>query len=167
MGHLALVACGAARVSIPGRSAAGRAVNAYAALSGADNAYGFFAPSVAADVRAVLVTTDRAGRARASVLGFSDSTEADFRLATAVGLFPRASAPLRRALAASWAGSLLGADPGSESVLVRVEYQDLPTMRDYRAGRRPSWVPLYEGTFRVTGRLVATPVRASGSSKHA
>lgn len=148
--HLALVAWHATGQPIPGRrSWPNRAVGVYAMLSGADNRYGFFAPSVSASVRAVIVAAADGERTKETELKFTDSVEANLRLGTEIDLFPRVDPSLRRLIAASWAASALGSDPTLPSVLVRVEYHDLPTMREYRAGRRPSWVRLYEGRFKL------------------
>ena len=124
--------------------AAGRVVRAYGDFSGANNSYGFFAPSVASEVRARFVLVDPRG------LRYGDSLKAgkpevDLRVHTLLNFFPVNEA--QDLFARSWAALMLGRHPGADTVVVLVDIYDLPTMRAWRDGARPSWSPFYRGTF--------------------
>src|SRR4051794_39472195 len=102
--HLALVSLGALQVRLPDGSLPGKAIARYAALSGADSTYGFFAPFVGTQLRMAFEVTDRAGRTAEESLQLGDNREIRLRIANAVALFWIEDEDLRRALAASLAG---------------------------------------------------------------
>jgi hypothetical protein len=54
---------------------------------------------------------------------------------------------LRDPFAASWAARVFGRHPQAEAVAVRVEEYMLPTLEEYRDGKRPHWQPIYDATF--------------------
>jgi hypothetical protein len=144
--HLILVMGGAANTSLPRWSGvAGRGIRWYAAVSGADSGYGFFAPGVASETRATFTLTDNAGRTWTEAFDAAGNQEVQLRLGSMVST--AASPSMRRKLAASWAGKFFAIHPEVQSVLVRVEYYDLPQMDEYRDGERPEWVTEYEVEF--------------------
>jgi hypothetical protein len=144
--HLVLVIGGAANISLPrGSGVAGRGIRWYTAVSGADSGYGFFAPGVASETRATFTLTDATGRTWTEAFDAGGNQEVQLRLGSMVST--AASPGVRRKLAASWAGKFFAIHPEVESVLVRVEYYDLPQMDEYRDGERPEWVTEYEVEF--------------------
>jgi hypothetical protein len=144
--HLILVMGGAANISLPRWSGvAGSGIRWYAALSGADSGYGFFAPGVASETRATFTLTDGAGRTWTEEFNANGNQEVQLRLGSMVST--AASPGIRRKLAASWAGKFFAIHPEVESVLVQVEYYDLPPMDEYQDGERPEWVTEYEVEF--------------------
>jgi hypothetical protein len=144
--HLMLVIGGAANISLPRwTGVAGRCIRWYGAVSGADSGYGFFAPGVASETRATITLTDGKGRTWTEAFEAGGNQEVQLRLGSMVST--AASPGVRRKLAASWAGKFFAIHPEVESVLVRVEYYDLPQMDEYRDGERPEWVTEYEVEF--------------------
>src|SRR5436309_1477604 len=86
--HLILVSLGALRV-IPFRASswAGTILGTYSAYSGADNAYGYFAPSVASEWRAVFDLYDRASNRWTTTKWESSNPEVKLLLSTINGHF--------------------------------------------------------------------------------
>jgi hypothetical protein len=119
----------------------------YAALSGTDSAYSFFAPSVGTHLRVMFELTDAEGKKSTDVLTTGASHEADLRIGDMVAIFWIVDRDLQRSLAGSWAGRILARHPGAERVVVHLDAYDLPTMAEYREGKRPDWSPYYEAEF--------------------
>jgi hypothetical protein len=145
-GHLALVVCGTADL-FPrfGRGPAGKSVRWYGAVSGADSGYGFFAPEVGSQARAVFTLRDETGRVWSDTLDAGENNEVQLRVSSMVSDAP--TGRQRRALAASWAGKLFARYPDAEEITVRIEFFDLPTMEEYRDGEEPEWLTDYDVTF--------------------
>ena len=146
-GHLILIACGAAQVPLGAVGGVpGQAAQTYGGLTGADAGYGFFAPSVSAQLRATFVLQDQKGRTWTDTLTSDDNREVQLRIGS---MLAHAAEPgrLQEAITVSWAAQLLGRHPTARAVLVRVEAYDLPTMAEYRAGKQPEWALMYEVTF--------------------
>src|SRR5262249_25658279 len=105
--HLTLVVCGAASLSPrPRAGLPGAPVRWSRAMSGADNNYGFFAPGVSSQFRAVFTLTGADGRTWKDTLERGANPEADARLGgTVAKMFSLGAAEespdLQRALAAS------------------------------------------------------------------
>ncbi len=129
----------------------------YAALSGTDSAYSFFAPSVGTQLRASFELTDAEGKTSTDVLTTGTSHEADLRIGDMVAIFSMVGQDLQRSLAGSWAGRVLARHPEAEHVVVRLDAYDLPTMAEYREGKRPEWSPYYEAEFVRRARQGADP----------
>jgi hypothetical protein len=151
--HLALVLAGAVSLT-PTRCAGplGRAVNWYSALSGADTGYGFFAPEVSPQFRAVFTLTDDAGHSWPDTLENSTRGEAHLRLRSvadklfSLGVVDQEPG-LARTVATSWAATLFARHPSARQVVVRVERYDIPSMVRFREGTQPRWQTVYEATF--------------------
>lgn len=119
----------------------------YGALSGTDSSYGFFAPSVGTQLRTTFVLTDAAGNTTTDVLTTGVSKEADLRIGDMVAIFWMDDQDLKRAMAGSWAGRMLARHAEAVRVAVHLDAYDLPTMAEYREGKRPEWGPYYEAVF--------------------
>ena len=149
LGYLALVSAGAWTSFL--YSLVGRPKTlVYAGMDfvGANNDFGFFAPAVSSQVQAQVTLRDAQGRA--TNYDFSaGNREIGFRLNSIVTLSMRRPV-LRDVCVRSWAAALLGNCPEARQVTVVARYYRVPTMRQYRAGQRPTWVPFYEGTFERT-----------------
>jgi len=134
--HLVLVSFGAAgKIPISEASALGRAIEAYRAYTGADNAYGFFAPGVASERQVVLHVY--LGDRWLSTSERFEGLEPRLRLSTVAGLF--ADSDLREPLAASWAARAFGSFPKARLVLVEIKVHIVPSMREFRGGSHPRW----------------------------
>ncbi|WP_437293168.1 hypothetical protein [Sorangium sp. So ce426] len=150
LGHLGLVILGALFVYPRGDGRLTRALSYYGAISGADLAYTFFAPNVDAAPWATFQIMYPGGASASDTLGPANGHEEEIRIRSVVSTFFRQPTS-RSALVASWADEMLSRHPGAESVVVRLEACALPSMREYRAGRRPRWNVRYEG------RITSTP----------
>ncbi|WP_433935238.1 hypothetical protein AB3662_11100 [Sorangium cellulosum] len=59
----------------------------------------------------------------------------------------------RRSLIASWVAKVFAKHPEAESVAVRLESYDLPSMAEYRAGKQPRWYVEYQAKFKMKAQL--------------
>ena len=117
----------------------------YKNLSGTFRDFTFFAPAVGSDFKAAFLLEDSDHRTR--VINFvTNNREADFRYRCLISSGMRNEAG-RDLFAQSWAALLLGSNPDAEKVTVAVKRFSLPTMADYRQGKRPQWQMIYVGEF--------------------
>ncbi|UQA58750.1 hypothetical protein [Polyangium aurulentum] len=145
--HLVGVSLGALEVRLPDVSPLERAFAQYAALTGADSSYSFFAPIVGTQLRMIFEVTDHAGRTIEEPFQLSDNREILLRISNVVALFWLEDDDLRRNLSASLAGKVLATHPEAKSAAVRLDVLQMPTMAAYREGNRPSWALHYRATF--------------------
>jgi hypothetical protein len=143
--HLALVVCGAAGIAMPRRFVAGRALATYGDYSGANNGYGFFAPSVAPEWRTTFAVCTNEKEC-IDVKPARPNAEAEALLTTIDALYTEPQ--VRDLLAASWAAIELGRFPDARAVIVRGSVFDVPSMAAYRTGRRAEWRTIYGYAFR-------------------
>ncbi|UQA55111.1 hypothetical protein [Polyangium aurulentum] len=153
--HLVCVSLSALGVRPPGGSLPGRAIAWYAALSGADSNYGYFAPFVGTQLRLTFEVTDRVGRMTEEPFRPGDNREVALRIANLVAMFWSQDDGFRRALSASLAGKVLATRPEAESVAVRLDVFEMPTMEAYRQGDRPWWALYYRARFVPRAKLGA------------
>ncbi|KYG10943.1 hypothetical protein BE21_01115 [Sorangium cellulosum] len=162
--HLGCVVLGALHVDPQRAGWLGGVIAYHGALSGADSGYNFFAPAVSALPWARFQVTDASGAAHAEVLESGANHEADLRVRSILSLFLQAQdEALRRSLVASWAGKMFARHPGAKSVVVRLEICDLPSMQEYREGRRPAWNLLYQAKLVQQSRGPAARPRSGGA----
>jgi hypothetical protein len=139
--HLALVVCGAAGwvfATNPNKDGPVRkTVRLYGALSGADNAYGYFAPGVGPQVRATFTLSDGSGRTWTDTLERGMSQEAVHRAGGSPAL--AAEPAYRDDLIRSWAGTMFGRHPDARRVVVRLQLFDPPSMAEHEQGVRARW----------------------------
>lgn len=149
VGHLSLVTMGALQIHPQGDGWLYRAIAYYSALSGAESAYAFFARSVTPLPRANFHVSDATGATTTDTLESGASRETEIRILNIITPFLRNEDPaIHRSIAASWAGKVLARHPGAQSIAVRLETYDLPSMREYREGKPPRWDLHYEAKFR-------------------
>jgi hypothetical protein len=148
--HLVLVACGAAHIRLfSPRTPVGHTVDAYAALSGADNTFGFFAPGVAPRFTVQFTLTDDAGRSWDEQAEQGVTREANLRFDSMASMFTFKG--LRGKVGASWAAALFGRYPHVRQVEILAEAEVMPTMEAYRDGLRPESETVYNATFTREG----------------
>lgn len=148
--HLALVALGAANVDLSKYGILGRAATYYGQISGSGDSYGFFAPGVWGQERALFDVVDQGGITRTIALETHASREADLRVGNVISQFQddvENPEDLQRAVAASLAAAVFGRYPEARKVTVRLEEYRAVSMRDYRQGIRARWEPLYNASF--------------------
>ncbi len=161
--HLGCIAIGAMHRSLNGSGYLGSAAAYYSALSGAYSGYGFFAPGVGAMPWATFEITDANGAVITDALESGANHEADLRIRNILPLFNSGDEALRRSLVASWAGKMFARHPSAESVAVRLEAYDLPSMQEFRDGKQPAWEPLYKAKFVTRSRHRAALQEKGGS----
>ncbi len=85
--------------------------------------------------------------------------EANLRIGNILGVLSRSvdDEPLRRAVAASWAGKVLARYPQATKIKVRMESLPIPPMEEYRAGVRGAWEPFYLAEFQRNKKARVSP----------
>jgi hypothetical protein len=157
--HLAVVICGAARFRFTDASSVGAVLGVYAAYSGANNSYGFFAPGVAAQWRAAFDFYDPLNDKWVTRTRAPPNLELAVLDSTINSLF--ANENVRETLAASLAGTALAETPGAAVVVVRAEAYVVPTMERYNHGARGEWRTLAAYAF-TTDEKVSVGIGAPG-----
>jgi hypothetical protein len=155
VGHLIAVATAAAHLSLDSSKPPGNLVRAYGDLTGAANNYGFFAPAVASQIRARFLIAPAEGPSSVDTLEVR-RPETDLRLNTMLSFFGVSEA--QDLLARSWAATMFGKHPEAVTVTVVADTFILPTMREYREGKRPQWVEFYRGVFARAARDRRPPI---------
>lgn len=147
--HLALVLAGAAHLTARVRGPIGSALRFYGELTGAGDSYGFFAPTVGAQLQARFTLFGPHGERTEETLETGKSREVGFRLGNLAGTVYIAAkrTDLRRAFLGALAASRFGAHPGASTVQVSIDEWVMPTMAEYRLGERPRWLSLHEAAF--------------------
>jgi hypothetical protein len=148
--HLAIVAASAAGARFP-RGPIGGVIAGYAAYSGAEAAYGFFVPSVDAEIRPCFEVHDNSGRVTTAPLETPRNVEADLRVGNLLSLFWTDDDVFRSALVGSWVAAMFERHPAAKQVVVAIDFLDLPSMRAFREGHRPTWVSLGRAAFSPDG----------------
>jgi hypothetical protein len=148
--HLSIVAASAAGVRFPERPL-GRAIAEYAAISGAEARYGFFVPSVDAELRTTFEILGPSGRETALGALPPVNDEVDLRVGNLRTLYWTEDEELGGALLDAWVASVLQRHPEAERVELRVDFLDLPSMRGYREGERPAWISLDTTSYGCDG----------------
>jgi hypothetical protein len=153
--HLALVGLGASYLGYSHFGKLAPALDYYGELSGAGFTYGFFAPGIYDQLRAIFEITDPAGRTRRVDLATGASHEADLRVGNIIDQFAEdadRSMEFQRSLSSSLAGTIFGRYADARQVKVILEEFHPVSMRDYRSGGRPHWAFLYSAKFEVSRR---------------
>ncbi|WP_437875807.1 hypothetical protein [Sorangium sp. So ce513] len=146
--HVVMVCLGALQVRVGDEGWARRALTYYGLLSGADSGYSFFAPGVGTTLSARFQVNGANGEIAADTLETGVSREADIRVKNIIGMFSLEEDPMvRRSLVASWAGKVLARHPDADSVVVRLDTFDLPSMAEYREGKSTGWTLNYRARF--------------------
>lgn len=116
-----------------------RPLKLYGAYTGAQTHFNFFAPTVSTQARAQFVLTRPDGsQARDELV--TGNFEANQRLAMMFTFYGVPEA--RPFLARAWAVHMLNRHPDAESVEVRVEVLDIPTLAEIKAGKGSRWVEI-------------------------
>jgi hypothetical protein len=141
--HLAVIAAGAAQFH-PSESLA-PAISTYGAWTGTDSGYGFFAPTVPAQIMVYATpgSPESAQTRREFRLGWH---EPDLRVTSL--FFALARLQLHDLMARTTAAYVLGTSRDLPDVTVEIGSFDVPAMADYRRGRRCSVAIFYTGEFR-------------------
>lgn len=143
-----------------------RGLRTYKNLSGVFRDYRFFAPAVASDMRAGFFLEQRDG-ATEFLPFLADNLEVGFRYNCIIGSSMR-NDKLRDLMAQSWSAVMLGSNPEAEKVTVVAESFELPSMRVFAAGARPTWKVVYAGKFdrradALAEETTATAARLDGA----
>lgn len=150
--HLALAVFGAIQFDFEKLGAAGEALDYYGQLSGTSNSYGFFAPEIGEGLRTEFDIELPSGIVTTR-LETGNNREADLRVGNILGILSRnvEDEKARRVVAASWAGKMFSKYPEARNVNVRMETRDVPTMREFKEGKRHDWKIFYRAKFERRG----------------
>ncbi len=148
-GHLLLVCLGTARVQLKSLPILGSPLHIYSAYTGADRQFGFFAPNVGSQLRAVFDLVDGNGNSVQAELPPGASRESNLRIQNIVSLLwdQVDNETLRRTMSASLAAKMFTRFPGTKQVTVRFEGYELPPMSQFASGDRPYWKHFYRARF--------------------
>jgi hypothetical protein len=143
MAQLALVFYSVTYLPFPSNETfPGAAFNWYGAASGGSNRYGFF-KEVGSACRATFVMSDEEGHAWEDTLDHGITNEASLRYQGAMFIYPEWG----EALSSQWAATMFGRHPTAYQVDVYFESMDVPTMEEFRAGKRPEWKQTVHDVF--------------------
>jgi hypothetical protein len=118
----------------------------YMEYTGANYRFTFFAPSVGPQIRARLLRSGPQGTEEVQLL--TNSAEVNTRInamLTSSVKIPE----LQDVMARSWAALVSSSETTASNVTVIVESYQLPSMAEYRAGRRGVWEETYRGEFAI------------------
>ena len=122
-----------------------RPLRIYGSYTGAHTRFNFFAPTVPSQARVNFVLVNAQGQAREVGLSTA-SADANQRLATMFAFYEMPH--LRPFLVRAWAAYVASLHPDAQSIEVRVEILDIPTLAEARAGKMASWVEVEKTMFR-------------------
>jgi hypothetical protein len=114
-----------------------RPLKLYGAYTGAQTHFNFFAPAVSTQARAQFILVNADGTTTRDEL-LTGNAEANQRLAMMFTFYGVAEA--RPFLARAWAVHMLERHPQAQSVEVRVEILDIPTLAELKAGKSSRWI---------------------------
>jgi len=138
-------------------------VHFYGVATGAGSNYGFFTSSVRSQVLTRFEIVDSRGKKSPATLPISRNHEAEVRrmglgAEFSVGKREADVKRFQRSLSASLAGTVFGCHPEAVAVIVHLEEFATVSMEEYRQGKRPAILPLYDLTFvRDSQRVTANP----------
>jgi hypothetical protein len=149
--HFILVVLGAIGIAVEGAPAGPLSpiLALYADVAGLDGSYRFFSPDVGDQTIAYVDTASRSRRARRAVVG-DGAGEADLRFAKFMEFM--AGMDKRALLARVIAVRAFSRDPDATRATVVIGSYHVPTMREFRAGKRPSIEREFSGEFHQRSR---------------
>lgn len=152
LGHLLLVAIGAAELELPSGTWWSRAIDIYGEISGSSSGYGFFSPGVTSQIRASFDIVEKDSTRLTQELKDQSNREVDLRLGDIVEQFlgdedRQDPMGFQRQLSASLSGAVFAHHEGAKSVTIRLEKFTPVSMEDFRNGMRGQWTPLYSAEF--------------------
>jgi hypothetical protein len=151
--HLFLVALGAAEYEFSDDHWWSRALSYYGEVTGSSFGYGFFAPGVTSQIRAVFDVVESDSHQNTLQLFDESNREVAIRIGDIIEQFMADDVSgddkmkFQRELSASLSSAVFIRHPGAKSVTIRLEKFSPISMADYRNGVRPEWQPLYSAEF--------------------
>lgn len=122
----------------------------YSDMTGANSGFKFFAPNVGSDPRVVFEIYHKDGKVTERFMHTGRNREAELRWRGMISQFwdEADNEKMRRALTASWSGKIFARYPDSKEIVVKVQSYFLPTMEEWRKGRKPYWEDYYKVKYR-------------------
>lgn len=149
--HLILVTLGAAGIGFSNQNRLTRVISYYGEITGSTFGYGFFAPGVSSQIRAVFDVVESDARKTTRELKVDSNREVDLRIGDMIEQFigDERKDPMnfQRALSASLSSAVFAEHPRAQSVTIRLERYDPISMEEFREGKRSSWESLYSAKF--------------------
>jgi hypothetical protein len=124
--------------------------NYYSAVTFTNRNFGFFAPSVTSDWNVSLALTDANGL-KQNLFFKPANREMQVRMYSLMGHFAETDTNMDL-FARSWAVKAMNENPNVVRVDVEVTQNYIPTMSEYRRGRRIEPKPFYRTTFELAKR---------------
>lgn len=120
----------------------------YGQITGAASNVKFFSPNIGSQLD-IQFRGLVDGKEKVSGGLLTGNREADLRIMKMTSFYsnPSLGKRERRSLVASWAGKVFSQHPSMDQVEIIVRLQNLPSMKEYRQGQRPTWQDLYKATF--------------------
>lgn len=122
---------------------------AYREMSGTNYRWGFFAPTIGSQFRVQYEARYAGGLVVTGQIGDRGPDETVMRQQGVIATFWFALQDkiARRSLGASWARYVFRKYPGAESVKIYVDSFKIPSMAEFRSGKKGTWIPAYESYF--------------------
>jgi hypothetical protein len=117
----------------------------YSAITFSNRNFGFFAPDVTSDWNIHLILTTRQGQQR-NYAFILPNQEMKLRMYSMAGHFGE-SDDIKDLFARSWALKAINENPDVRQVDVEVSQNNIPTMEEYRQGKRITSDLIYRTTF--------------------
>lgn len=121
---------------------------AYKATTGAGQKYGFFAPSVSSNIRVEIESNEISEKHIIDTPKYKIA-EVQIRIGNIFENFMNRVIQDKEAYATSWAKYMSTINPDTDRVLIRVDAQSIPSMKDYRRGLKPAWIRIDSFVFRA------------------
>lgn len=143
--HLVLVICGALNFA-PwiGGSLFNKSLLLYTDITGARYSYGFFAPDVPNQALALVTSESESGEKTVEVYG-AGTREIDHRITTMMSFFTVVETDNLNAV--SLAGYAFDHHADTRKVTVSLRCFIIPSMKEYRQGKRPTADEYYKGVY--------------------
>ena len=149
--HLFLVAIGAFELDLFSNDNLNSALDYYGSLSGASASYGFFAPGVDLQIRAVFDVENAHGDHQLVQLENGQNSEFYLRTGDIIENFynDEMADPMKfqRDLASSLSATIFSRTPNARNVTIHLDEFKPVNMAEYRSGLHPKWQPIYSATF--------------------
>lgn len=148
--HVILVFVGATQIAVSYSGPLPSVFSFYGALSGADAGFNYFAPEIVSELRTRFFVQKPGQPWTETKWNETAAREAQLRIFNVFSLITQVMEDknTRQLVSASLAGKILGQHEEASQARIVIESVALPSMEDYRNGKRAKWFPFYQATYR-------------------